>query len=184
MRKLILVSLVLAALLTAGGSQELTDVTLVQVLGVDGDSPVTLTAVGDQEGEIRYYQTQGPNVAQAQEGLKKLGQTRLEVTHVAQMVLGPDVPVAEVLWQEVTHRKSGYGATLWLTEDARAAELLRKAEDPAGRLRSMEENGGVAAPTLLEALSDLAREGRMILPVLGLSEGELRVVSWQTVEEG
>lgn len=184
MKKLIFVSLILAALLTTGGSRELTDVTLVQVLGVDGAHPVTLTAVGQEEGEARYYQTQGPSVAQAQEGLKKLGETRLEVTHVAQMVLGPDVPVSEVLWQEVTHRKSGYTATLWLTEDGTAGELLRGTADPARRLKSMEENSGVAAPTLLEALSDLAREGRTVLPVLGVSENELAVVGWRTVEEG
>lgn len=184
MRKLMLISLVLAALLTAGGSRELTDVTLVQVLGVDGSGPVTLTAVGDEEEVPRRYRAQGPDVVQAQEGLKKLGETRLEVTHVAQLVLGPDAAVEEVLWQEVTHRESGYGATLWLTEDGTAEELLTAAALPAQRLRSMEENGGVAAPTLLEALSALTREGRVVLPVLGLVGEELRVVGWRTVEEG
>lgn len=184
MRKLLIVSLVLAALLTAGGSRELTDVTLVRVLGVDGSVPVTLTALGDQEGEPKCYQTRGPDVIRARERLKELGETRLEVTHVAQLVLGPDVPVAEVLWQEVTHRESGYGATVWLTEAREAGELLAAAAEPARRLRSMEENGGVAAPTLLEALSALSREGRTTLPVLGLEGEELRVVGWRTVEEG
>lgn len=183
MRKLIFISLALAALLVAGGSRELTDVTLVQILGADGSKPVTLTAVGDEEGEPRYYETKGSDVIRAQEALREEGETRLEVTHVAQLVLGPDVPVADVLWQEVTHRESGYGATIWLTEDAAAGELLREAADPVKRLRSMEDNGGVAAPTLLEALSALTREGRVTLPVLGLEGETLRVVGWRTVEE-
>lgn len=183
MRKFMLVILVLAALLMTGGSRELTDVTLIQTLGVDGQTPVTLTAVGDGE-EPEYYESMGLDVPQAQEALKERGRTRLEVTHVAQLVLGPEAAVEETVWQEVTHRKSGYGATLWLTDGIQAGELLRKAADPVGRLKSMEKNGGVAAPTLLEALSDLTRSGQTVLPVLGLEGDELRVVGWRGIKEG
>lgn len=184
MRKLILASLVLTAILSVGRGRELTDVSLIQVLGVDGWEPVRLTAVGDEEESPRCYQTQAAGVAEAQEALKELGETRLEVTHVAQMVLGPEAQVGETLWQEVRHRKSGYGATVWLTEETEAGDLLRRAADPAKRLKAMEENGDLAAPTVLEALSALTREGRVTLPVLGLAGEELRLVGWRTVEEG
>lgn len=185
MRKLISVSLALAVLLTACGGRELTDVTLIQTLGVDGAEQVELTAVGEEEeGGEPCYRTQGVDLAQARARLKELGTTRLEVTHVAQLVLGPDVPVADVLWQELTHWDSGYGATVWLTLAEPAGELLAGAAQPCKRLAAMEKNGSVDAPTLLEALSTLSREGEVTLPVLERQGEELRAAGTRTVKEG
>lgn len=182
MKKLIVISLLLAALLTGCGGRELSEVTLIQTIAVDGPGPVTLTALGDEE-EPAVYEIRGEDVTRAQEGLKGLGTTRLEVTHVSQLVLGPDVDVAQVLWQELTHRKSGYGATVWLAGTP-AGELLAGAEQPCRRLKALEENGGVAAPTLLDALSALTREGEVSLPVLAREGEELRAVGMKTVKEG
>ncbi len=183
MKKLIIVSLLLAATLTSCGGRELSNVTLIQTIAVDGPGPVTLTALGDEE-EPTVYETQGNDVLQAQEGLRALGTTRLEVTHVSQLVLGPDVDVAQVLWQELAHRKSGYGATVWLAGESPAGELLAGASQPCQRLKALEENGGVAAPTLLSALSALSREGEVSLPVLALEGEELQAVGmWMIKEE-
>lgn len=181
--KLTAVSLALAGLLTACGGRELTDVTLIQTVGVDGAQPVLLTAVGEEEAETACYQTQGETLDQARQQLRELGSTRLEVTHVAQLVLGPDVPVADVLWQELTHRDSGYGATVWLTLDEPAGELLAQAADPCRRLAAMEQNGSVSPPTLLEALSTLTREGQVTLPVLEREGEELRWAGTRTIKE-
>ncbi len=183
MKKLLIVSLLLAAALTGCGGRELSNVTLIQTIAVDGPGPVTLTALGDEE-EPAVYETRGDDVLRAQEGLRDLGTTRLEVTHVSQLVLGPDVDVAQVLWQELTHRKSGYGATVWLAGEGPAGELLAGAAQPCQRLKALEENGGVVAPTLLDALSALSREGEVSLPVLALEGEELRAVGMRTVKEG
>ena len=179
MRKLTIISLILMGLTGCAG-RELTDVTLVETLGVDGPGPVALTAVGLDYGETTLYRTQGETVAEAQESLKSQGDTRLEVTHVAQLVLGESSHVADTLWREVVHRKSGYGATVWLT-DGSAADLLEQGSDPSRRLKSLEENGGVHAPTILEALSALVREGRVALPVLAFDRGELTLAGYREV---
>ncbi len=180
--KLIIVSLALAALCAGCSGQELTNVTLIQTVGVDGPGPVTLTAVGD-EADGAVYRTIGESVTAAQEGLRKLGTTRLETTHMAQLVLGSDVDVEQCLWREVTHRKSGYGATVWLcAPEATAAAVLEDAEELPARLRALEENGGVRAPTILEALSALSETGRAELPVLAVAGGEARVLGYKSVE--
>lgn len=181
MKKLFIVSLVLAGLLTGCGGQELADVTLIQTLGVDGPGPVEVTALGTGEEGERLYTIQGEDVARAQEGLRGVGDTRLTVTHVAQLVLGPGVRVEETLWQELAHRESGYGATVWLTQELSAGELLAGAEKPSARLSSLEENAGVPAPTILAALSDLERQGWVELPVLTREAGRLQVSGWRRV---
>lgn len=183
MKKSIIISFLLAGLLSGCGGQELTNVTLIQTLGVDGTGPVTLTAVGDEEEESVVYLADGEDVTQAQAGLKDLGETRLEVTHVAQLVLGRSADLSETLWQEMSHRKSGYGATVWLcAENISAQALLEGAGNAPARLRSLEENAGVRAPTILEAISALTREGQVELPVLTLEGEELRVVGREMVE--
>lgn len=183
-KKLIVVSLALAALCAGCSGRELANVTLLQTVGIDGPGPVTLTAVGDgADGAV--YRTVGESAAAAREGLRSLGTTRLETTHMAQLVLGPDVDVAQCLWRELTHRKSGYGATVWLcAPETTASAVLEDGEDLPERLRALEENGGVRAPTILEALSALSETGRTELPVLAVAGGEVRVVGYKSVEVG
>ena len=185
---LIIISLIvsLAVIGPAAGSQELIDVTLIQTLGVDGPGPVTLTAVApaDEEKPPQKYRTQGNDLAQAREGLRELGDTRLEVTHVAQLVLGPDAGVEEILWEELNDRASGCDARVWLAGGESAAELLDNIYEPCKRLKALEENGSTKAPTLLEALSALKREGQVTLPVLERQGDDLVVTGTRIIKEG
>lgn len=182
--RLIAISLMLVSLLTACGGRELADVTLIRVLGVDGAGPLELTALGDGE-EDAVYRTVGDDLPAAEAGLNELGTTRLEVTHVGQLVLGPDADAGQILYQAVTDRKSGYGATVWLCrEGLSAAALLEGAQAPSARLEALQENGGAGAPTVLEALSTLSRTGRVSLPVVALERGEVCLAGRATVEEG
>ena len=184
---LIIVSLILALAVSglAAGSRELINVTLLQTLGVDGAGPVALTAVApsDEKDPPQRYRTQADTLANAREELRELGKTRLEVTHVAQLVLGPDVPVEETLWAELNDRASGCDARVWLSQEP-AGELLAGIYEPCLRLEAMEANGSTKAPTLLEALSTLTREGQVTLPVLELDGEDLRVAGTQTIKEG
>lgn len=159
--------------LTGCGGRELANVSLVRTLGIDGAGPVTVTAVAGEEEERALFSCEGEDVIAAQEKLETLGTERLAVTHVGQVVLGEEASV-ETLWDEVVHRESGYGATVWVSEESSAYALLSEAEDPAGRLKHMEESGA-AAPSLLEAVSALAREGKVTVPVVGLRGGEIEV---------
>ena len=185
---LIIISLIvsLAVIGPAAGSQELIEVTLIQTLGVDGAGPVTLTAVApaDEEDMPQKYRTRGENLAQARDSLKELGHTRLEVTHVAHMVLGPDALVEEILWEELNDRASGCDARVWLTDGESAVELLANIYEPCKRLKALEDNGSTKAPTLLEALSTLTREGQVALPVLTRQGDDLMVSGTQIIKEG
>ena len=185
---LTIISLIIALAVLGSGNrgQELIDVTLIQTLGVDGPGPVTLTAVApaDQENPPQHYRTRGHDLAQAREGLKELGDTRLEVTHVARLVLGADAKVEETLWEELNDRASGCDARVWLTDGESAAELLEHIYEPCKRLKAMEENGSTKAPTLLEALSTLTREGQVTLPVLERQGDKLMVTGTQIIKEG
>lgn len=173
-----LAGLIPISLLSACGGRELTRVTLVQTIAVDGPGPVTVTAVEDGE----TYRLSAADAAVAQEELKALGAQRLATTHIQQLVLGPEVDVEECLRQEVAHRESGYGATVWRSAQGPAGALLEAADDLSARLASLEENGGVAAPTVLEALSDLTCRGRTRLPVLAAEGDEVRVTGYEIVE--
>lgn len=180
MKKAVILALGLVFVLTGCGGTELSNVSLVRTLGIDGTGPVTVTAVAGEEDEGGLFHCAGEDVWEAQERLATLGSARLAVTHVGQVVLGADAS-AQCLWDEVVHRDSGYGATVWLTEGGTAYGLLSGADDPAGRLKHLEESG-VAAPTLLEAVSALARDGQVTAPVLGLRGGELEVVDWRALK--
>lgn len=167
-------------LLTGCAGQELSNVSLVRTLGIDGGGAVTVTAVAGNEDERALFSCAGEDVPAAQKNLETLGSERLAVTHIGQVVLGEDAS-AQCLWDEVVQRESGYGATVWLAERGTARGLLMDAYDPAGRLKHLEDSG-VAAPTLLEAVSALVRDGEVKVPVLGLRSGELAVVDWRALK--
>lgn len=181
MRKLIIISLSLAmaVALSGCGGQELADVGLVTALGLDGGREVTVTAAVDGEEEV--YTARGGDVVRAVERLRSVGDRRLEVTHVEEVLLGGSVDPADTLWQQVVHRKSGYGAGVWLVAEGTAEELLSRCPNAAQRLKHLTEDGGVGSPTLLEALSDLARTGRTRLPVVAVVDGQVEVVERREV---
>lgn len=180
MKKTILLAAGLLLLLTGCAGHELSNVSLVRTLGIDGVGPVTVTAIAGGEGERALFSCAGKDVPAAQKTLETLGAQRLAVTHIGQVVLGEDTSV-QCLWDEVVQRESGYGATVWLAEEGTAHDLLTRSDDPAGRLKHLEESG-VAAPTLLEAVSALVRRGEVTVPVLGLRAGELEVVGQQALK--
>lgn len=186
MRRRLTVAVLLCVCLAARGGRELEGVELIQTLAVDvsgeesAPGGVTLTAAGGEE-ERQLYQAAGGDVVEARENLKWAGARRLELTHVTHVILGQEVTLGDVLEREVTHRKSGYGARVWLAQGQSAQELLAGGEDdPAERLKSLEENAGIEAPTLLEALSQLEQEGEARLPVLTLADGELMFTGYET----
>ncbi len=129
----VLLSLCLAALLCACAPRELSDVTLIQTMGLDGAGPIAVTAVGEAEAGPAVYRAEGDDLSAAQAALQQEGTTRLEATHVSQLVLGPEADVPGALWAVAVHRESGCGATVWLA-GTEAGNLLAAAEDPAGRL--------------------------------------------------
>ena len=177
MKKIVLssaVSLLLLVLLTGCGGQELSNVSLVRTLGVDGAGAVIVTAVAGTEGERAVFSAAGADIIDAQEALETVGSERLAVTHVGQIVLGEGA-TARALWDEALHRDSGYGATVWRVEAGTAYSLLNRADDPAGRLKHLEESGA-GAPSLLEAVSDLTARGRVGVPLIGVRDGSIEVV--------
>lgn len=180
MRRALIAALVLLLCLLGRGGDELEDVSLLRVIGVDARAPVRLTALtGGADHED--FETAGADIEEAQDALKALGEKRLELTHVSQLLLGPECAVEDTLTQAVLHRKSGYGATVWRT-DGDAGELLTRAEgDPAARLKSLEENAGARAPTVLDALRALRETGEVTLPVAGLEDGELALTGYETI---
>lgn len=172
MKKLLCLAAALLFLSGCGG-QELSNVSLVRTLGIDGGGPVAVTAIAGGEEERTLFRAEGEDVIAAQKALETLGTERLAVTHVGQVVLG-ETATAEVLWDEVIHRDSGYGATVWLAEGGSAYGLLAGTDDPAGRLKHLEESGA-AAPSLMEAVSALVRDGQVTVPVIGLRGGEIQI---------
>lgn len=170
-------------MLLCGCGRELSHVKLIRVIGVDeAEGELRLVAVdGDEEPEVTL--AQGEELSQAVEKLKGAGKERLELTHVTAVVLGQVEDPAELLWQQVKHRKSGYGATLWLAANGSAQATLEGADSPAERLRSLEENGNVAAPSLMDALRELTERGEVRLPEVEVREGEIQVVGWRTIRD-
>lgn len=168
--------------LTGCGGKELSNVSLARTLGIDGGGPVVVTAVAGDEEERALFSAAGEDVIAAQRALETLGTERLAVTHVGQVVLGATAAPG-TLWDEVLHRDSGYGATVWLAEEGSAQALLSAADDPAGRLKHLEESGA-AAPSLMEAVSALARDGRVSLPVIGIRNGEIEITGERELYAG
>lgn len=159
--------------LTGCGGRELSNVSLVRTLGIDGPGPVAVTAIAGEADERALFCAEGKDVIAAQKALETLGTERLAVTHVGQVVLG-ETATAQALWDEVVHRDSGYGATVWLAESGSAYGLLADADDPAGRLKHLEESGATA-PSLMEVVSALARDGQAAVPVVGIRDGEIEI---------
>ena len=186
MKRRLTAAVLLCICLALRAGRELEGVELIQTLGIDRaeDTGGILLAAATDGGEGEVFRAAGADVILAQENLRWVGTRRLELTHVTHLVLGADAPLAEVLEQEVTHRKSGYGARVWLAEGSSAGELLEAGDDPTGRLGSLEQNAGVEAPTILEALSRLREEGEVRLPNLRLGEdGELTFAGYETRRE-
>ena len=159
----------------APNAREPDSMALVRVLGVDGAGPVTVTAVcgGTDQKDSARGSAVGEDFAAARESLPWVGEEELALTHLSYIVVGGETDLREVLEYVLADGELACTATLWQTGNA--AALLAPCKDPASRLTLLEEQG-VKAPTVVEALAALEREGRVELPYLVEEEGLLQLV--------
>lgn len=166
----------------APNAREPDGLTLVRVLGVDGDGPVILTAVcGGTEGEdgIRG-KAAGEDFETARQALPWVGEREMALTNLSYIIIGEDGDVEKAVRCVMEDRELSPSATVWLTEDA--AALLERVEDPAARLEVLMDSGA-GAPRAVEVLAALRTEGSAELPVLCIRDGELEIagrVRWET----
>lgn len=175
-----------AALLLLTGcasvAREPDDMTLVQVLGVDGSGPVVFTAVsGKSQDGVSRGSARGEDFRQARENISWSGKgTELSVTGVSYLVLGEDADLYSVLMGVMEDSDLGASATVWMTQGG-AAVLLESSDDPAADLRLLTLKG-TAAPTVAQALSVLTTDGGVMLPCLGGGDGRIEergMVLWR-----
>lgn len=170
-------------------ARELETTMLVQVLGVDWtDEGVTLTAasgpgVGSGNAEPAVLSASGSNLSEAEAALKGAGEEYVSLTHVTQLVLGEGTDLPAVLQAALEEPALGQSATVWLTSDGTAKDLLRGAGGGAKRLSSIELNTGVTPATVLQSMTRLVEDGVVELPVLGLKEGTLALVGTELIRE-
>lgn len=143
---------------------------LVRVLGVDGASPVTLTAVcAGAEG--KRFSCAGEDFSSARRALPWVGEEELALTGIGWLLTDGRVEPEELLFAVLEDRELDPSATVWLAEEG-AAALLEACKDPVGQLELLRARGirGVSAA---EALGALQTEGSVLLPVLGVEDGRL-----------
>lgn len=157
--------------------RELEDTMLVRVLGVDWTGEgVTLTAAAAPEeggGEGEVLTALAPSMEESRKRLKREGEEYVALTHVTQLVVGKGSDVRAVLEAALAEREVGQTATVWLSKDTSAHALMEAVGGGAKRLTSIELNGGLEAPTVLEALAQLEEDGEILLPALEVVEDTL-----------
>lgn len=167
----------LAALLLFSGcsanAREPDDLALVRVLGVDGASPVTLTAVCggvDQQDPARGSCT-GESFGLARTQLPWSGSEELALTSVSWLLVGDDADLTAVLFAVLEDQELGASAKVFVA-DGGAAKVLEGCRDPAADLELLSRRQ-VSAPTAAKALGTLLTEGSVLLPVVTEREGRL-----------
>lgn len=169
--------MLLAALLLTGCApvaREPDDLTLVRVLGVDGDGPVLLTVVGDREGQEEPARGggSGGDFSLACEAAAWSGTgTELSLTGVSYLLVGGDADLESVLLAVLEDADLGASAAVFWTE-GEASALLDQCEDPSADLKRLMLKE-VGAPTVAQALAALATEGETVLPRLREKDGRL-----------
>lgn len=157
---------------------------LVRVLGVEGRSPVELTAVcgmdKTEEGPIRG-RCGGDSFAVALEGVPWSASQELSLTSVSYLIVSTDVDLAQVLEQVLEDEELGATATVWVAQ-GNLSQLLEECEDPEGDLTLLTHQG-VKAPTVVQALAELTTRGQAKLPVVGEQGGRLTRNGQWTWEE-
>lgn len=154
-------------------AREPDNLALVRVLGVDGASPVTLTAVcgGVDQQDPARGSCVGDDFRSAREALPWAGEEELALTGVSWLIVSRDADLAGVLFGILEDRELGASAAVWLADEG-AAALLEGCKDPAAHLELFRERG-LTAPTAAEALGSLLTEGSVLLPVVTGQEGRL-----------
>lgn len=190
--KRILACLIMLSLLTGCNAlpfaRELEATMLVQVLGVDwSKEEVSLTAASDPGAgsggtKASVLAARGKSFEAAQMALRAVGEEYVSLTHVTQIVLGEKTNVPVVLKAALKEPVLSQGATIWLSEEGTAKELMTKVDGGAKRLSSIELNSGVKPVTVLQSLMWLEERGWVEIPVLCEENGVLglagTVVVW------
>lgn len=166
----------MALLLLAGCSpnaREPEGLALVRVLGVDGRSPVTLTAVcgGSDQQEPPRGSCRGESFGLARNRLPWSGETELALTSVSWLLIGAEGDLTAVLFAVLEDQELGASAGVYAA-DGQAAELLAQARDPVSDLELLERQG-VKAPSAAKTLGLLKTDGSVLLPLVTVREGRL-----------
>ncbi len=174
MRRIVLATAVAVVLLLgSSASREPDELALVRVLGVDGVSPVVLTAVcgGHDQGDVSRGGCVREDFAQALKDLPWAGEKRkeeLSLTSVSYLLVGRDIELEKVLEEVLRSQELGAASTVWLA-DGSVEQLLSSCEDPASGL-SLLVRQGTDAPTAAKTLAALRTDGQVTLPLLGVGE--------------
>lgn len=157
----------------ASVAKEPDNLTLVQVLGIDGSGPVVFTAVsGDGQNGVSRGSARGDDFRQARGDIPWSGKgTELSVTGVSYLVLSEDADLYAVLMGVMEDSDLGASATVW-TVCGSAAALLENTDDPAADLQLLTLKG-TAAPTVAQALFALTTDGGVKLPCLCEKDGRV-----------
>lgn len=179
-------ALALALLLCgcAPTAREPDQLALVRVLGVEGRSPVELTAVcGIDQTEQTPIRGRcgGDSFAVALEGVPWAASQELSLTSVSYLIVGTDVNLAQVLEQVLEDEELGASATVWVAR-GNISRLLEGCDDPERDLTLLTHQG-VKAPTVVQTLAELTTRGRAELPVVGEQGGRLTPNGQWTWEE-
>ena len=175
MKRMLLAAAAAAVLLSgcAPSGREPDNLALVRVLGVDGASPVELTAVcgGTDQRDGSRGACVGETFGQAREWLPWSGENELALTSVSYLLVGRDADLEAVLFAVLEDAELGASAKVWLAGSG-AKETLALCRDPASDLELLSRQG-IGAPTVAQALASLSTEGKVILPVAEQSGGRL-----------
>lgn len=152
----------------SANAREPENLALVRVLGADGASPVTVTAVWEGDGQAAVTDE---SFGLARDRLPWAGEKELALTSVSWLVVGRDADLTALLFAVLEDRELGASVTIWLAEEG-AAAALAECVDPAADLELLVRQG-VEAPTAARALGTLQTEGSVLLPVVTAREGRL-----------
>ena len=150
-------------------ARELESTMLVQVLGVDWTQDgVVLTAASDPGagGGTAVLSAWGRDLQEAKKALVGAGEGYVTLTHVTQIVLGAGSDHRKVLEAALEEPALGQAATVWLTAEGTANNVMMAVNGGAKRLSAIELNSGVRAVTVLQSLMWLEETGGVRLPVL------------------
>lgn len=164
-------------------AREPDNLTLVRVLGVDGSTPVMLTAVcaRDAQGQVGRGCAEADDFEQARRQIPWSGTAEeLSLTGVSYLLIGPEVDLEGILFSVLEDSDLGATATVWLVETGPGV-VLEDCEDPVGDMERLTMQG-IPAPTVAQALAALNSNGEVTLPCLGEQNGVLKeqgVCQWR-----
>lgn len=153
------------------GRQEMEDIFLVEVLGVDWSEEAVVLTAADRETVLL---AEGKSAQQSHQHLKEEGERYVALTHVGHIVAGAECDLRAVLEGALQGEEVGQTALLWLVEAGSARELLEQVNGGARRLEAIEKNSrGLHPVSVMAGLTCLEETGEVTLPMLAVEDGEL-----------